>query len=92
MVASSTGVEPPPPLASQVTRWRSDPFSRGSYTYPTLGTRAEDPERLAQPVGQRLLFAGEGTVSAYFGTVHGALMSGVREAQRLGAPLEGVFS
>ncbi len=82
------GVTPPMPLASQVTRWREDPYSRGSYCFPALGQQPEDFDTLAAPIAERVLFAGEGTDPAYFGTVHGALRSGIREATRLGAAPE----
>ena len=88
VLAEVLGVTPPPPLASHVTRWREDPYSRGSYCFPALGQQLEDFETLAAPVDERVLFAGEGTDAAYFGTVHGALRSGVREATRLGAAPE----
>ena len=86
VLAEVLGVTPPTPLASHVTRWRQDPYSRGSYCFPALGQELEDFEALAAPVAERVLFAGEGTDPAYFGTVHGALRSGIREATRLGAP------
>jgi polyamine oxidase len=38
---------------------------------------------LAEPVNDRLAFAGEATVPEFFGTVHGAYQSGVREAERI---------
>ena len=83
-VEAALGVAPPPPIASYVTRWRSDPFCLGSYTYPALGLALGDFDTLAEPVDDRVLFAGEGTSREYFGTVHGALLSGIREAMRLG--------
>lgn len=79
-----TGETPPTPTASFVTRWQTDPYCLGSYTYPALGQSLEDFDTLAEPIEDRVLFAGEGTSSDYFGTVHGALHSGIREAMRLG--------
>jgi monoamine oxidase len=38
---------------------------------------------LGEPVGERLLFAGEATNPEWFGTVHGAYLSGLREADRI---------
>lgn len=74
----------PTPVASHVTRWRSDPHARGSYSFPALGQSLDDFDALAEPVGERVLFAGEATSRAYFGTLHGALLSARREATRLG--------
>ena len=85
VVAAAIGVPGPEPIAAAVTRWRSDPFAWGSYSFPTLGSREDDPDRLAEPVAERVLFAGEATMAGHFATVHGALMSGLREARRLGA-------
>lgn len=84
LLAALLDVEVPAPLASHVTRWRSDPFARGSYSYPALGMSLDDFDALAEPQGERVLFAGEATTSAYFGTLHGALASAKREAARLG--------
>jgi monoamine oxidase len=36
--------------------------------------------RLAEPVSDRLILAGEATVPAAYGTVHGAFRSGLRAA------------
>merc|ERR1712107_846164 len=57
-------------------------LSPGSLAQQQLRSCASSPATLAEPVGG-LLFAGEATNSAYFGTVHGALDSGRREAERI---------
>lgn len=63
--------------------WRTDPFSRGAYSYVTTGGM-ELPGVLAAPVENTLFFAGEATVSDEEpGTVHGAVASGVRAAKEL---------
>ena len=38
---------------------------------------------MAQPIGDRVFFAGEATHRTYPGTVHGAYLSGLREATRV---------
>jgi polyamine oxidase len=74
----------PAPSHTQVTRWTSDPFTLGSYVYLPPGATPDDIDALAEPESPRLGFAGEGTVSGYYGNVHAAVMSGLREAERLG--------
>ena len=71
----------PDPVSCRVTNWGSSPLSRGSYSYLTPGTPPDTPDLLAQPVS-RILFAGEATHPHYFSTVHGAVESGWREAER----------
>jgi monoamine oxidase len=73
----------PQPAGSLVTRWGSDPYARGSYSFIAVGSSPDDMHALAEPVGERLMFAGEATNPEFFGTVHGAYMSGVREAERI---------
>ncbi len=58
----------------------SDPLSVGSYSFIPVGASAADMDALAQPVSEHLTLAGEHTVAAYFGTVHGAYVSGLRAA------------
>ena len=65
------------------TRWTTDPLAGGSYSYVPVGGSLSDMDVLGEPTGERLLFAGEATVPAYYGTVHAAFISGVREAKRL---------
>ncbi len=78
------GREIPEPLSVVVTRWRDDPHARGSYSYIPVGASPDDMRELGEPVGSRLFFAGEATVPEYYGTVHAALLSGLREARRVG--------
>lgn len=65
------------------TCWRADRFSLGSYSFPSTGMAAEDYDRLALPLTPRVLFAGEATHREHPATVHGAYLSGIREAERL---------
>jgi len=72
------------PRAAQITRWGRDRFSLGSYSFNAVGTNGETREALfgAEWDG-RLWFAGEATEADYFGTAHGALISGRRVASAL---------
>ena len=65
----------------RITRWGSDPFSLGSYSFMKVGATPAHIEGLAHPVLNRLFFAGEATSSEHPSTVHGALVSGVDCAQ-----------
>lgn len=117
----------PQPKETVVTRWRADPWSKGSYSYVAVGSSGSDLDIMSAPVSyppqsfsvnqakqtsaqpqqppqqdsspnnqiaseiSRLFFAGEHTIRNYPATVHGALLSGLREAARiadqfLGAP------
>ena len=67
--------------------WQHDPFSRGAYSYPQVGG-ANAGRALARPVEDTLFFAGEATSRAW-GTVEGALASGLRAARQVDAALEG---
>ncbi|XP_043713429.1 lysine-specific histone demethylase 1 homolog 3-like [Telopea speciosissima] len=76
-------VSVPDPVASVVTNWGKDPFSRGAYSYVAVGSSGEDYDILGRPVENRLFFAGEATCKEYPDTVGGAMMSGLREAVRI---------
>lgn len=62
-------------------RWLSDPWSRGGYSYPGVGSAPEDRADHARPLGQRVFFAGEATEPVEYGTVHAALWSGEQAAE-----------
>ena len=70
----------PDPVAVHMTDWTDDPLALGSYSYVPVGGSSEDMRQLARPGSASLFFAGEHTVPAHFGTVHGAFMSGRRAA------------
>ena len=73
----------PEPTGQQITRWAADPFALGSYSFNALGAHPRMREALAEPVGDRFFFAGEATEGRYFGTVHGAYLSGLRAAKEI---------
>ncbi|MYA15559.1 MAG: FAD-dependent oxidoreductase [Gammaproteobacteria bacterium] len=75
----------PPPRDALVTRWRSDSWSYGSYSYVPVGSSFAQYAELAAPIGGRVFFAGEATHEEYPATVHGAFLSGVRAARRIAA-------
>ncbi|KAK4480356.1 hypothetical protein RD792_013427 [Penstemon davidsonii] len=78
------GIEVPEPLQSVCTRWASDPFCCGSYSNVAVGASGDDYDILAESVGDgRLFFAGEATTRRYPATMHGALLSGFREAANM---------
>lgn len=77
------------PAASTVTHWTNDPYTFGSYVFLPAGASADDVRTLAEPESDRLLFAGEGTYWRYYGNVHAAVLSGLREAERLGVTVPG---
>lgn len=62
--------------------WGIDPFTFGSYSFPSVSTEMKHFDRLAAPHG-RVFFAGEHTSRDYFATVHGAYLSGVRAAEEI---------
>jgi len=71
------------PVAHLLTRWASDAEAGGSYSNLPVGSSREDFDALAEPVGDRLFFAGEATSREYHASVHGAYLSGLREARRI---------
>ncbi|CAG0881758.1 unnamed protein product [Darwinula stevensoni] len=84
----------PNPKDTVVTRWRADPFARGSYSFVATGSSGEDYDLLALPVSPisesedtrdspRVFFAGEHTMRNYPASVHGALLSGLRAAGKI---------
>eukprot|EP00276_Gloeochaete_wittrockiana_P010141 CAMPEP_0184669192 /NCGR_PEP_ID=MMETSP0308-20130426/76231_1 /TAXON_ID=38269 /ORGANISM="Gloeochaete witrockiana, Strain SAG 46.84" /LENGTH=608 /DNA_ID=CAMNT_0027115331 /DNA_START=242 /DNA_END=2068 /DNA_ORIENTATION=- len=74
------GEKTPDPVGSIVTRWRSDPYARGSYSYVAIGSSGDDYDLMAKPLSERVFFAGEATDRQHPATVSGAYASGVRQA------------
>ncbi|KAF2850819.1 hypothetical protein T440DRAFT_86488 [Plenodomus tracheiphilus IPT5] len=80
----------PVPLPSEtiVTRWKRDPYARGSYSYVGPQTQAGDYDIMARPHGP-LHFAGEATCGTHPATVHGAYLSGLRVAAEVAETILG---
>jgi monoamine oxidase len=79
----------PTPTDALVTRWRSDPWARGSYSFIPLDGSRRHMCSLSQPEWDgRLLFAGEATDPDYYGSVHAAMRSAAREVRRFDVTIE----
>ena len=85
---------PPPPLDYIVTRWGQDPYARMCFSYvPPNVDGSEALTALGEPLlssegRPMVLFAGEHTTPFHPSTIHGAFLSGIREACRLDLTLE----
>jgi monoamine oxidase len=63
--------------------WQTDPYTLGAYSYAPVGA-VDCSAEMAKPVDNTLFFAGEHTdITGHWGTVHGALRSGLRAAQQV---------
>jgi len=67
---------------SYLHNWQTDPFSLGAYSYLPVGG-IEAQAVLSEPIEHALFFAGEALSDGYVGTVHGAMMSGYRAAEKI---------
>ncbi|MEM7584131.1 MAG: FAD-dependent oxidoreductase [Acidobacteriota bacterium] len=76
-----TGI--PDPVDHQITRWASDPQTRGSYSYLPAGADPAMRDALAGSLEGRVFFAGEATNRQYYPTVHGAYLSGLAAVERV---------
>jgi len=83
MLSESVGAPCPTPTAVAVSGWANDRRSGGAYTHIPPGASPADLDLLGEPIGGRLLFAGEHTQSARVAYADGAMVSGIREAKRL---------
>ena len=64
--------------------WPSDPWVKGSYSFPAPGEVTTLGPQLQQPLAGRVFLAGEHTCYAFVGYMEGALQSGARVAKRIG--------
>lgn len=72
----------PDPLETIITRWGTDRFTRGSYSFVSSQALPGDYDLMAKPIGN-LYFAGEATCGTHPATVHGAYLSGLRAASEV---------
>lgn len=73
-----------------ITKWYANPYFRGSFSYRSMQSKELEvgPSDLAEPVARGdgtmcLQFAGEATHPNFYGSVHGAIEAGWREADRI---------
>ncbi|MDT0156094.1 FAD-dependent oxidoreductase [Microbacterium sp. ARD32] len=66
----------PAPSAWARSAWTKDPYSFGAVSYLPAGAEPQQRETLAEPVDDRLFFAGEALDADHPGTVLGAVDSG----------------
>lgn len=72
------------------SKWGSNPHFCGSYAHVSIETenKKASADHLAEPLvsatgRQTVFFAGEATSRSKFSTVHGAIETGYREAERI---------
>ena len=68
-------------IRHNVSAWRGDPWVRGAYSAALPG-QAQQRAHLAEPLDERLYFAGEATSLDFFATAHGAYLTGVDTAHK----------
>jgi monoamine oxidase len=74
--------------AAHVHNWQRDPFSRGAYSYVSVGNNDTARRSLAASLQDTLFFAGEATdTEGEAATVTGALQSGARAAREVNESL-----
>lgn len=72
------------------SKWCMDQHFAGAYSYmgmeSTVGHQCDLASPVpgpCEPIPPILLFAGEATIPGHYSTVHGARLSGIREAERV---------
>ncbi|CAE7253398.1 Dnah12, partial [Symbiodinium pilosum] len=83
VVLAEMHVDPPAILEVEVTRWSSDPFFRGSYSFLPTNSMAGDSWEVVNARHDRLFLAGEGLHPRWSGYLQGALASGQEKAQEV---------
>lgn len=73
------------PIRTFVTHWNADPYSLGASATIPVGATADDCAALAEPIQDRLYFAGDAASDQYTGTALGAYTSGMQAAGRIAA-------
>lgn len=77
------GANIPQPTNLLRTQWFQNPYTFGAYSFAPVGASTDEFDRLADNINNKLFFAGEHTEREYRGTVHGAYLSGIREADKI---------
>lgn len=78
-------------VSCRCSRWYSNPYTRGSYSFQSINSFDQNVDKLHEPLYSpttgahvpRIMFAGEATAGELYSTTHGAILTGWREADRL---------
>ena len=73
----------PNPTNMLRTKWGQNINTLGAYSFATNGTTSADFDTMATEINNKLFFAGEHTERYYRASVHGAYLSGIREADKI---------
>jgi len=76
-----TGI--PNPIAMQKTSWHTNPYSLGSYPHLKPGADLSACSLIAEPINNKIYFAGDATSKDYMATAHGAYLSGIKAANSI---------
>lgn len=82
------------PIQTYISHWSTNEFFKGAYSFSSGLNNKTYVETLAKPIDNKVFFAGEATSLEGQAYVHGAYLSGIREAERLisqSKMREGVF-
>jgi len=73
----------PEPKECFVTRWSSDKYTGGAYSFVSKNSTGKTYDIMAESLGDVVYFAGEATSRRYPTTCAGAFLSGLREAGKI---------
>jgi monoamine oxidase len=83
--ATAQSSQAPKLIGFMRTNWSRDPFSFGTYSHIAKGSQRKDHRRLAEPVADKVYFAGEAANPDRNSSVHAALESGRLVASQIAA-------
>ena len=70
----------PEPVEIQKTQWHTNKYSLGSYPHLKPGADLTACDIIAEPLNDKVFFAGDACSSKYMATAHGAYISGIKAA------------
>jgi monoamine oxidase len=73
----------PEPKTMLRTKWGQNPNAYGAYSFVSINARSTEFQVMQEAVENKLFFAGEHTIKEHRATVHGAYLSGIREADKI---------
>ena len=77
------GTSIPQPVAMQKTAWHTNPFALGVYPHLKPGADLSVCDTIAEPLDEKVFFAGDATSRKYMATAHGAFISGLDAADKI---------